>query len=48
MGKRLEFALESYALMTLISRIRVIEFGGLDLNQNIKEIISGKMTSRTN
>lgn len=31
MGKRLEFALESYALMTLISRIRVIEFGGLDL-----------------
>lgn len=31
MGKRLEFALESYALMTLISNIRVIEFGGLDL-----------------
>lgn len=31
MGKRLEFALESYALMSLISRIRVLEFGGLDL-----------------
>lgn len=31
MGKRLEFALESYALMSLISEIRVIEFGGLDL-----------------
>lgn len=31
MGKRLEFSLESYALMTLISDIRIIEFGGLDL-----------------
>lgn len=31
MGKRLEFALESYALMSLISEIRVLEFGGLDL-----------------
>ena len=31
MRKRLEFALESNALMTLISKIRVVEFGGLDL-----------------
>lgn len=31
MGKRLEFALESFAITTLISNIRVVEFGGLDL-----------------
>ena len=31
MRNRLEFALESYALITLITKIRTIEFGGLDL-----------------
>lgn len=31
MGKRLEFALESFAIMTLITNIRILEFGGLDL-----------------
>ncbi len=31
MAQRLEFSLESYALMTLINDIRIIEFGGLDL-----------------
>ena len=31
MGKRLEFALESFAITTLITNIRIIEFGGLDL-----------------
>lgn len=31
MGKRLEFALESFAIMTLITNIRIVEFGGLDL-----------------
>lgn len=31
MGERLEFALESFAITTLITNIRIIEFGGLDL-----------------
>ena len=31
MGKRLEFALESFAIMTLVTNIRILEFGGLDL-----------------
>lgn len=31
MGKRLKFALESYPIMSLISSIRTVEFGGLDL-----------------
>lgn len=31
MGKRLKFALESYPIMSLISNIRTVEFGGLDL-----------------
>jgi len=31
MGKRLEFALESFAIMTLITNIRILEYGGLDL-----------------
>lgn len=31
MGKRLEFALESFAITTLITNIRIVEFGGLDL-----------------
>lgn len=31
MGKRLEFALESFAITTLITNIRILEFGGLDL-----------------
>ena len=31
MGQRLEFALVSYAITTLITDIRILEFGGLDL-----------------
>lgn len=31
MGKRLQFALESFAITTLITDIRILEYGGLDL-----------------
>ncbi len=31
MGKKLEFSVESRAIMTLITEIRTVEFGGLDL-----------------
>lgn len=31
MGNNLQFALESYALMTLVTDIRIVEYGGLDL-----------------
>ena len=34
MGNRLEFALESTPIATLITNIRIIEFGGLDLKPN--------------